>query len=1219
MPIGVKTVRRRWRATVAMRAAALRRWPHGDIASRLSVLKRPFSKSVVLFAALSMLLAPLFSSRVNAYGIVAWTAAARGAPSDPDAFPGMGLLLGSHALAIDAGGNAYVTGTAKTGINGELLTIKYGPGGVAQWRAFADGDQPGNGSASAIAVDSSGNVYVAGVGGYGDVTSRVGFLTIKYDPSGAQVWRVLDAEPNNAYADALAIDPAGNVLVTGRVFVPLVEPYTFRIDYLTIKYDASGAEQWRATVSDAVPSNNTSNVTSLGLDASGNSYLIAMTDSNGKVGYLAVSYDANGNERWRTAPKASQTSEDYLNGAAVDASGNAYLTGTSLDGNALRSFTIKYDSSGAEQWRSSSAIGETSNAVTVDNSGNVYTAGAGQNLGTSYAVVTKYSPSGIQQWRTVSLGDANHPLNTYAVAVDATGRVYATGTAYNGADWDFWTIKYSSSGVEQWRKTASGGATGDDFAYALKIDATGNAYITGSSDKGGNHDWLTIKYNAAGNEQWRANEGVVWTDAAFASGFPWSWRHGMAADIQGNVYVIGYVEPVNFQDDVDFLTVKFDANGNELWRANPGPTNVSNLGHALAVDTSGSVYVTGTSEDGIGNDIGYLTVKYSTSGQELWRAISHNAGAFDQPMAITADASHNVYVTGSSHFGLTTDYFTVKYDANGVEQWRQATRGAVDGNYLGKALAVDGLGNVYVSGFGSGQGGTDCLTVSYDATGTERWRATCNYLLSTSYTDISAIALDGSGDVYVTGTTFAPNVFEFVTIKYSSSGSLRWLAFGYKGDGYHSAFVSDLVVDAAGNAHVVGTIENGVDYDYLTIKYDPYGNERWRAHLPNVVDSYTGPSALAVDIAGNVYVTAGVRNGQRRSYVTVKYDPGGVELWRTFSNNAGRDESTYSLALGSGNATYLAGQSFGPTAPPYMVVQKLVEGVLPSATTLASAQNPSAAGQAVAFTAVISGYLPKGTVNFTYDATPITGCSAVAVTAAQASCNAVLAVVGTHSIAAAYSGDNNNASSTSAPVLQVVLAATTTTVTSSLNPSVLGQAVTLTATVVGTRPTGTVDFRDGATPICTAVTISGPKGDTKSANCNTTTLGIGSHSITASYSGDNSNAGSTSPPLTQTVTPPPPGISLTSSLNPSKPGDSVTFTAKVTAQAPTGMVTFNDGSGALCSAAPLQGGGNTPVATCTTGALTVGSHSITAAYSGDANNSAATSSVLTQTVKRPKR
>src|SRR5260221_2032348 len=310
MVVGLACARRRWRWRVIARAAAARHPRHEDRASALRTCKRSVFASFLLAAAFSALLGSLVSTCAEAYGIVAWTGTVRGAAFDPDAFPGITELGGSHVLALDVSNNVYVGGTARNGLNGQLLTIQDDCNGTVPWRAFAGGDQPGNGAASAVVADGNGNVYVAGVGGYGDLTRQVGFLTIKYDQNGAQAWRALDTEPNNAYADALASDSAGSVLVAGRVFVPAVDPSTYRIDYLTIKYDTTGSELWRARVSDASTGINTTNATSLLLDVAGNAYLTGATDASGQVGYLAVSYDATGNERWRAAPKASQASQD---------------------------------------------------------------------------------------------------------------------------------------------------------------------------------------------------------------------------------------------------------------------------------------------------------------------------------------------------------------------------------------------------------------------------------------------------------------------------------------------------------------------------------------------------------------------------------------------------------------------------------------------------------------------------------------------------------------------------------------------------------------------------------------------------------------------------------------------------------------------------------------------------------------------------------------------
>lgn len=187
-----------------------------------------------------------------------------------------------------------------------------------------------------------------------------------------------------------------------------------------------------------------------------------------------------------------------------------------------------------------------------------------------------------------------------------------------------------------------------------------------------------------------------------------------------------------------------------------------------------------------------------------------------------------------------------------------------------------------------------------------------------------------------------------------------------------------------------------------------------------------------------------------------------------------------------------------------------------------------------------------------------------------------------------------------------VTGASATTLTSSLNPSQAGQAVTFTATVTGSSPTGTVTFKDGATVLGTEPISGG------TASFTTSSLSVAAHSITAEYGGDAINAASTSAPLTQTVTVAGSAVTLASSLNPSEAGQAVTFTATVTGATPTGTVTFKDGATVLGTVA-LSGG----VATLTTSSLTIGSHSITAEYGGDANNGPSTSAALVQTVDTP--
>ena len=193
---------------------------------------------------------------------------------------------------------------------------------------------------------------------------------------------------------------------------------------------------------------------------------------------------------------------------------------------------------------------------------------------------------------------------------------------------------------------------------------------------------------------------------------------------------------------------------------------------------------------------------------------------------------------------------------------------------------------------------------------------------------------------------------------------------------------------------------------------------------------------------------------------------------------------------------------------------------------------------------------------------------------------------------------------------------TSTALTSTPNPSTLGQTVTLNATVSAVAPavgvpTGTVTFRDGATVIGTATLVNG------SASISISTLAVGTHPLTAAYGGNATFAASTSAVVNQVVNAPAAAAtstSLTSTPNPSTTGQAVTLSATVTSAAgvPTGTVTFRDGATALATVTLVNGS-----ASFSTTALAVGSHPLTAAYNGNATFAASTSAVVTQVVNNP--
>jgi hypothetical protein len=308
-------------------------------------------------------------------------------------------------------------------------------------------------------------------------------------------------------------------------------------------------------------------------------------------------------------------------------------------------------------------------------------------------------------------------------------------------------------------------------------------------------------------------------------------------------------------------------------------------------------------------------------------------------------------------------------------------------------------------------------------------------------------------------------------------------------------------------------------------------------------------------------------------------------------------------------ASYVGNVSFfeSTSAPLTQTVNKAS-----SSTTVSSSLNPSAAGQVVTFTVLVSSNVavPTGSVVFK-DGGTLIGTGHL-----NASGQATFSTgfnVGSHGITAEYSGDANFLNSSSSTLSQTVnRASTTTTVTSAPNPSLVGQAVTFTATVVsptGGIPAGTVAFGDGDTTLGTS-----PLDAQGKAVFVTTSLSARTHLISAVFAGTANYGGSASLVLKQVVALVPTETSVTSSQNPSAVGQSVTFTATVTGTGqgiPTGTVTFKvGGDGVSLGTATLSGG----QAAISISNLKKGTNRIFVVYGGDATFAGSVSPVYMQVV-----
>ncbi len=418
-----------------------------------------------------------------------------------------------------------------------------------------------------------------------------------------------------------------------------------------------------------------------------------------------------------------------------------------------------------------------------------------------------------------------------------------------------------------------------------------------------------------------------WVSLYNGNGNSNDYASALAVDNSGNVYATGY--SYDSSTGYDYATIKYDPNGNQVWAARyNGPGNTSDYAYALAVDNSGNVYVTGESS-GSSTGYDYATIKYDPNGNQLWAARYNGPGnGYDQARALAVDDLGNVYVTGNSYgSGTGYDYATIKYDPDGNQLWAIRYNGTGNISDYAYALAADNSGNVYVTGYSWGSGGTsyDYATIKYNPSGNQLWAARYNGP-GNSNDDAYALAADDSGNVYVTGESSGNNTdYDYATIKYDLNGNQKWVA-RYNGPGNDYDQARALAVDDTGNVYITGKSYGGssTGYDYATIKYDSNGNQLWMTRYNGTVNNSDYAYALAVDDFGNVYVT-GFSGGSTSydAYATIKYNPNGNQKWVARYDDPGNGiDSAAALAIDKSRNIYVTGYSYGSgTAYDYATIK----------------------------------------------------------------------------------------------------------------------------------------------------------------------------------------------------------------------------------------------------------------------------------------------------------
>jgi uncharacterized delta-60 repeat protein len=425
-------------------------------------------------------------------------------------------------------------------------------------------------------------------------------------------------------------------------------------------------------------------------------------------------------------------------------------------------------------------------------------------LGVFFFINLTFSQVGLQ-WARHYNGTGNGDDAGVSIAADAAGNIYTACASHNPSlNKDIVIVKYSSSGQQMWTAQYNGPGNGDDIPSVIKVDENGFVYVTGySPGSGTSMDCVTLKYNSSGVAQWIARYNNPGNTEDFA--------YNMAVENNGFVYVVGK-SGLNFHD---LLTIKYNSSGDTLWtrRVDYFAENREDFLTSVGVDFAGNIYVGGTADWGAYGDQAIL-IRYSPAGVRQWSREFGGVLENDYFHALAVDASGNIYITGLWNANPPAARFvTNKYNSVGTLQWSKLSPWS--GNaYL---ISLDNSGNIIIAGHKGFQGYSqvDYGVIKYDPNGDTLWTRFYNGP-SNSYDIPRGIAIDASDSIYITGESMG-NGYDFATLKYSPQGNQQWIQrFNLSGSINDGG--SGICLDNLGNVYVTGYSGS----DMTTIRYSQY-------------------------------------------------------------------------------------------------------------------------------------------------------------------------------------------------------------------------------------------------------------------------------------------------------------------------------------------------------------------------------------------------------------
>lgn len=443
-----------------------------------------FSSKIILVFAVFF----IFSSVLNAQVNVQWESR----------YNNTSAVDQATDMVVDANGNVYVTGVSFDGTSFNIVTIKYDNTGNQLWINTYDGSANGIDEPGGIALDSNDDVYFTGytfIGGsdYDIITRKINGV------SGNTTWTVIhNGTGNFDVGNDIVIDSQDGIYITGQL-----EPGIGNADMITIKYDASGNQIWSNTYTNGTSAFDVGIV--IVADDLDNVYMVGYSENGGdETDYLIRKYNSAGTSLW-TQRYDNTSGPDQPTAAYFDNfTNNLIVTGSSLTSipNKEDYWTLSLNgNNGTMNWdnlyNGTISDDDVASSVQTDTVGNVYVTGKSKGIGTNFDYLTiRYDVLGNEVWteRYQVLGNGLDAATD--IKVNDESEIFITGYSYDAVtNNDYLTVKYDSSGTEEWSTRFDGPASDVDNALKMAIDPVGNIYVTGNSrGNGTNWDYSTIKY-----------------------------------------------------------------------------------------------------------------------------------------------------------------------------------------------------------------------------------------------------------------------------------------------------------------------------------------------------------------------------------------------------------------------------------------------------------------------------------------------------------------------------------------------------------------------------------------------------------------------------------------------------------------------------------------------------------------------------------------------------